>query len=273
VSVSKNQIRAFTGLYLGAKKSGLLNTGLGRWLFASSYNAYKRRIEDPFHALIARRPHLLQSGHVLDVGANIGYTAALFARATDSGYRVYAFEPDETNFAYLQKCAARRENAGRIVPVRSAVGYTEGRIALWRSDHNHSDHRILTAQLRESGIALETELDSVPITTIDTFVRGNNPFGAVSFIKIDVQGYEFPVCQGMEKTLSDNPRAIIALEYMPKAMLELGFKPDEMLAWWKSKGYAVSALSRNGEVRPGVPSGLGETGYVDLLFSRETLLK
>ncbi|HEY6393584.1 MAG TPA: FkbM family methyltransferase [Bryobacteraceae bacterium] len=262
---------AYTGLYSGAKKSGLLNTRFGRWLFTSSYDAYKRHIEDPFHALIAKRPYLFQGGHAIDVGANIGYTSSLFARAIDPGFRVYAFEPDETNFGYLKERAERRENGGRIVPVRCAVGCTDGKIALWRNEHHHGDHRILTDQLREAGVLLEAEADWVPVTTIDTFVRGAGPLGPVSFIKIDVQGYEFPVCQGMEKTLSDNPGAIVALEFMPTAMLELGFDSDEMLAWWKSKGYAVSALSRSGDIRPGVPSSLGKSGYVDLLFSLKSI--
>src|SRR5437588_7113475 len=185
MSVSKNQSSLFTGIYSGVKKSGLLNARFGRWLFVSSYNAYKRYIEDPFHGLIEKHPELFRKGHILDVGANIGYTSTLFARAIDPAYRVYAFEPEESNYSYLTRCAARREHGGRIIPVRSAVGSTDGTVSLWRNERHHGDHRILTGKLEET--TAPSEAVSVPITTIDTFVRKYGRPCPISFIKIDVQ--------------------------------------------------------------------------------------
>jgi hypothetical protein len=54
----------------------------------------------------------------------------------------------------------------------------------------------------------------------------------VRFIKIDVQGYEPAVCQGMEGTLTANPDCVVSLEYMPEALArgEAGF------AFWDSAG-------------------------------------
>src|SRR5690242_12041412 len=98
MSIAKGRLALLTGAYSRARRSGLLETTAGRWLFTSSYNLYKRYLEDPFHALAGRHPELFRGGHILDIGANIGYTSMVFARAIEPAYRVYSFEPEEFNF-------------------------------------------------------------------------------------------------------------------------------------------------------------------------------
>jgi FkbM family methyltransferase len=269
MSVSKTQISVLTGVYASVRKSGLLETRPGSSLFVFAYDLYKRYLEDPFHALAQRHPELFRGGHALDIGANIGYTSMVFARAIDPVYRVYSFEPEEFNFSLLSRRARSPEMHGRIVAFQSAIGAKDGTIELWRNEHHHADHRILTDRFRESGIPSNTV--SVPITRIDTFVLDNGPLRPIRFIKVDVQGYEFPVCQGMEQTLAGNHDAVIALEYSPDAMAELGFQPEEMLVWLTSRGYAAYTLSRDGRLKSGIPSDLSKVGYVDLIFSRRPI--
>ena len=268
MSIAKGRLALLTGAYSRARKSGLLETSAGRWIFSSSYTLYKRYLEDPFHALARRHPKLFSNGHVLDIGANIGYTSMVFARAIDPGYRVYSFEPEEFNFSLLSGSIRSHEFGSRIVPVRSAAGAEDGSIELWLNQRHHADHRVLTGQFRQSCSAADTV--SVPVTTIDTFVRQNGPLQPIAFVKVDVQGYEFPVCLGMEQTLAANPGAVIALEYTPGAMAELGFEPEEMLRWLQQRGYAPCSLSRNGRLTPGI-TGLDKAGYIDLVFSRRPI--
>ena len=59
------------------------------------------------------------------------------------------------------------------------------------------------------------------MVSIDSFLESKP--GPVSFVKIDVQGYELAVCQGMQNTLRKNLDITIVLEYTPSAMRELGF--------------------------------------------------
>jgi FkbM family methyltransferase len=62
------------------------------------------------------------------------------------------------------------------------------------------------------------------MVSIDSFLESKQE--RVSFIKIDVQGYELAVCQGMQETLRQNPGITIVLEYMPSAMREMGVEAD-----------------------------------------------
>jgi len=269
VNLTGTSLKTLTNVYWLARKSRLLNTDWGRRVFAASYFLYKRYLEDPYHDLVERHAELFRGGNILDIGANIGYTALVFSRAIDPEHKVYAFEPERFNYALLERSVGAPRARERIVPVLSAVGDRDGTIDLWENEHHHGDHRILTDQFRETA-ALSGTI-ATPILRIDTFVAKQRDQFPVRFIKVDVQGDELPVCKGMERTLADNPRAILALEYMPEAMRELGFQPEDLLTWLQQRDYQAYTLEKHGRFRPGVADLSGGQGYLDLLFSREKL--
>src|SRR5208282_2051890 len=107
-------------------------------------------IEDDLRDLVLSFPSIVRGGSILDIGANIGYTAAVLARAATPGCKVYAFEPEPFNFEMLQQTALQPEFAGKIVPMQLAVGAQNGTIDLWINDRHHADHRISTEQFRSA---------------------------------------------------------------------------------------------------------------------------
>ena len=89
-------------------------------------------------------PDLVGEGNVLDIGANIGYTATVLARAIKPNRKVFAFEPEPFNFRILQQTALQPEFEGKIVPMQCAVGAENGTIDLWINLRHHGDHRVIT---------------------------------------------------------------------------------------------------------------------------------
>jgi FkbM family methyltransferase len=267
VRLTENSIKGLTNFYWLARKARLLDTTLGQWAFSASYFLYKQYLEDPYRGLVLRHPDLLRGGNVLDIGANIGYTATVFSLAVSPEFRVYAFEPERFNYRLLERSARARRTMQRIVPIQSAIGDKDGTVELWENEHHHGDHRILTDQFRQN--TGSPGVVSVPITRVDTFVAKQRGEFPVRFIKVDVQGYELPVCKGMESTLAANPRAILALEYMPNAMRELGFQPEELIAWLEERGYKIYRIEKHGRLNPGLGDPSDGRGYCDLLFSRD----
>jgi len=87
----KSSISLFTSAYNLARKARLLELPWFRRAFVSSYFIYKQHYEDPFMELVRRIPGIFRNGDILDIGANIGYTAWVFAGALRPGARVYAF--------------------------------------------------------------------------------------------------------------------------------------------------------------------------------------
>jgi FkbM family methyltransferase len=264
------QLKLVTGSYSFAKAFRLLDTRVGRRLFIRSYFLYKRYLEDPSFHLVRRHPELFRGGHVIDVGANIGYTATVFAGAVDPGFRVYAFEPEDVNFEIFREMLQWSPVGKRIVPVHVAVGAADGIIELARNETHPADHRIVTGTFSRSKDSKTSVV--VPLRSIDSFVRENTLDASIRFIKIDVQGYEPAVCWGMEQTLAANPECTVVLEYSMSAIADFGFEPDELLQWFETRDYYAHTLLRDGTVLPFVPAAPGSRGYADLLFSHQCLL-
>lgn len=260
-----------TNVYAIARRSGVLDTRAGRAVFASAYFAYKRLLEDPYARLARARPELFSAGHILDIGANIGYTATVFARAAGEGFRVYAFEPESFNFALLERAARATAARGRIVPVRAAAGEADGTLNLWRNPAHHGDHRVVTGPLAGSGLD-PAEIDQVPVVRLDRFVRDAGIADRIGLVKIDVQGYELAVLRGLRETLIASPGAAVTLEYMPEAMEALGFSPPDLLAELAHAGFTGHVVGHDGSLSAAGPAELDRavdrSGYVDLLFVR-----
>jgi FkbM family methyltransferase len=155
----------------------------------------------------------LDGGVALDIGANVGYYARLMAKRAS---HVYAFEPDPNNFALLLKNTWRHKN---ITAVNMAVSNILGETNFFRVTHSAMRHSLID----EGG----TEKITVQCTSLDEFAAQQGISG-ISMIKIDVEGAEPLVFEGMQKTLESN-RPIVVYE---------GFEPD------------ASAIGPNGELVP-----------------------
>jgi FkbM family methyltransferase len=241
------------------RRSGLkalASTRVGRGAFLAVYQLYKRWIEDPHAGLARRHPELFRGGDVLDVGANVGYTARVFAKVVDPGQRVYAFEPDERNFAALSKAARRVPS---IVPVHSAVGDTEGTATLRVNPDHPGDHQIVTAT------GPDPDVVPVPITTLDAFRDREMSGRRVCFVKVDVQGFELAVCRGMEGLLAADDGIVVSFEYT-------GPTSDDVLAFFRDRGFHLYLVDHSGgltELAGRVPDDAWlQRGYCDLLASR-----
>ncbi|MGO9493604.1 MAG: FkbM family methyltransferase [Terracidiphilus sp.] len=254
--------------YSLARRSGALRTSLGRRLFKSAYFLYKRYIEDDLRELIEALPGLVGEGDVLDIGANIGYTASVLARAAKPGHKVYAFEPEPFNFRLLQETSEQSGFDGKIVPVQCAVGAENGTVDLWINLSHHADHRVATEQFRSAHPAAKQA--SVSLVSVDNFLASRP--GSVSFVKIDVQGYELAVCQGMQDMLQQNPDISVVLEYMPSAMRDLGFEPSHLIDFFAERGFRVYQVHSRGKLTPGMPTVVEDSNYFDLLFSRRPIV-
>jgi FkbM family methyltransferase len=259
-------LSVFVRAYALARRAGLVDRPWFDAVFERSYFLYKRLWEDPFYALTQRAPELFRGGHILDVGANIGYTAVVFARALSPGFGVLALEPEADNFAKLERAVARRGLAGRVTAVRAAAGARDGEVELWRNLEHHGDHRVATERFRADHLGSATV--KVPQRAIDSLVAERG-LGPIAFVKIDVQGYEPEVLRGMTEVLATNPRMAVAFEYAPAELTELGYDPGAAVDLLLEHGHRLHVIRRGGRVvavrRDELPAATGARGYVDVL--------
>jgi FkbM family methyltransferase len=268
----KRVISAFLAAYDLLRTDKLLSVGPFRTAFVHAYFLYKKVFEDPFLNLIERNPQIFQGGDILDIGANIGYTACIFARAVKNGAKVFAFEPDDRSRAILKEVVRRKGLKGTVEPIGMAVGDSDGQIKFWHNERHSADHRVITEQFKNSGPD-NSMVSVVPVTSVDTFVR-NRGLGNISFIKIDVQGYELAVCEGMKETLESFPNLCTCLEYCPDAMVELGFDPMKLTEFFLARGYRLYTMT-DGDLELSdeilIKHKVNEQGYIDFLCSRRPL--
>jgi FkbM family methyltransferase len=266
--------RAGLWVYRQVRRTGLLDVGpIGR-AYERVYARYKRHFEDPFYNLARRHPELFKGGHIIDAGANIGYTAALFAAAIDSGFKVWAFEPSSDNFSRLCATIAQRGLDQVITATRATVADRRGTIDLMRNPDHPGDHRVAPYGERRGAVTHAGGVERVRVTTIDDEVRAAG-IAPVAFIKVDVQGYELQVCRGMTATLEANPAAAVVLEYLPALIRSYGSEPEDLSRFFAPRGYAAYRVMQSGRLEAldvhALPGELPAPGYIDILFTRAAI--
>lgn len=164
----------------------------------------------------------LHGGIAFDIGANVGYYARLMSRKAD---HVYAFEPDPDNFRILQKNCKRHPN---ITPVQKAVCDREGSTDFFKVTHSAMRHSLI-----DEGA---TEKLTVTCTSVDAFIHERN-LKDISLVKIDVEGAEPAVFEGMLRLLEKEQPIVIyeGTDRTAMAISEEGeIVPAGKAPWWGS---------------------------------------
>lgn len=143
------------------------------------FNYYEKETTDYIRANI--RSHTSHD-RALDIGAHVGYYARLLSPLVE---RVYAFEPNERNYALLVKNTAKYKN---IVAIRAAVSDFDGMSDFFSVPTSTFRHSLI-----DEGATVKTRVRTLTIDSLDI------PF--VCFVKIDVEGAEDAVLRGMERTM------------------------------------------------------------------------
>lgn len=137
---------------------------------------------------------------VWDIGANVGLYTAIFAKATGSTGHVVAFEPTTACFNELQ---AKFTDNKQVVLKNMAVGASDGKLSMAvESDVLAATHRVVsgetggvTVQVRSAASLVETDPDLFP-----------------HIVKIDVEGHEGAVMDGLAPLLGDKRLHCIGIE-------------------------------------------------------------
>lgn len=164
-----------------------LDDWLQRQIFM--YGVY--RVEEKHRDIMLSR--VREGATILDVGAHIGYYTLLFAKRIGKGGRVYAFEPSTKTSERLVYNISLNDLAN-IVTVKAAASDQVGRATINLADGSNTGS---TSLHFDSGAVGIEEIETI---TIDGYLEQQG-IDAVDLIKIDVEGHELRVLQGMRRTL------------------------------------------------------------------------
>jgi len=185
----------------------------------------------------------------LDIGACRGYYALEFARRVGNKGKVYAFEPDKENFSMLKKniesSRLSRNKISNIVLVNKAVSDKTGKLKLYIADFNKADHRIFADSKDKRSFV---EIESV---SIDAFMD-NNIKNRIKLVKMDVQGAEVKVVEGMRRLLESNKEFVLLTEFWPYGLKGAGSSGQKYLKMLR-KHFALYDMNEHTEkIEPAV---------------------
>jgi len=196
-----------------------------RWLYVKLH-ALKWMGEDvPWLA-----KHIQPGMTVVDAGANIGYYTLLFADLVGAKGKVISFEPDPDLFHTAEENVRRNGKAGMVEMHHCALGAERAELHLMRGQMNSGDNR-----LRRSA-ADSPRAVAVKVVPLDEVIGAQR----VDWVKIDVQGWECDVLEGMGATLARHRAGMkIYFEFWPRGIEQAGRQPMEVIAILRRAGYAI----------------------------------
>jgi len=166
----------------------------------------------------------------IDVGGNLGLFSLTIASMPEVEV-VYAFEPDPRNFAQFMGNVFLNKRYTRIRAYNMALGTEEGQIDFYPSRYTgKGDARVMNAGT--SSLTFDPNRHkpedriTVRICRADEVLQIS---GKKIAIKIDVEGYELPVLQGMQRLLTENECVVLVeifedAQEAPEYLKSLGYR-------------------------------------------------
>jgi FkbM family methyltransferase len=164
----------------------------------------------PFHHQALTRiyaPFIRPGDLCFDIGAHLGDRVRAWSRL---GARVIALEPHPGMMGWLRRWYGHQPN---VILIEEAVGAQAGNTTLWISRLTPSVSTISTEWLttvqqnrRFAGVRWDEQMP-ITVTTLDALIAH---YGKPAFCKIDVEGAELEVLQGLSQALP-----ALSFEYIP----------------------------------------------------------
>ena len=162
---------------------------------------------------------------MLDVGACKGDSLAPFA---ESGWTVYAFEPDDENRAELGKRWGH--NANVHIDARAVSNEAATDLPFFRSPV--SDGISSLAAFHET----HERAGLVDATTIAAFTA-DNELGQIGFLKVDTEGFDLFVLEGVD--WDRTPPDVVVCEFENAKTRPLGYSFEDLASFLVDHGYFV----------------------------------
>lgn len=159
---------------------------------------YEERFRD------AMLSSIIEGDNVWDIGANIGLYTELFSEQVGERGYVYAFEPSAENHEKLLDNIAHCGNV-KVVPI--ALGATDGEVVFEQG----VDEIGATSRVVEGAPIQRGDMPVVDMKTADRCVA-EGLASLPNVVKIDTEGFELDVLQGMSGCLSSDELRVICVE-------------------------------------------------------------
>jgi FkbM family methyltransferase len=176
---------------------------------------------------------VLKEGDVfLDVGANVGWYTVHAAKRVGPTGKVIAFEPEPSNLAMLKR-NVEVNGLSNVVAEGVALSNAEGSFKLFLEKGNLGMHSLVLEH--EGG----KHYINVQTVRLDDYWKGK---GDIKLVKIDTEGAEGMILDGMRETLKRQKGIELIVEYAPDRLKQSGYDPDKVLGDLYKLGLKASLI-------------------------------
>ena len=153
----------------------------------------------------------LSSGNVIiDLGANIGYYALMEANIVGNDGYVYAIEPSPSNVDLLRKNISLNNYNDIVEVFQMGASNKTGKEKFYTSEMSNLGTFSPTRYYGKSRMTKSSPTISTKTTTIPDFIVDKKP---IDFMRMDIEGYEVEVFEGMMPMLENK-------SFSPKILFE-----------------------------------------------------
>ncbi len=203
--------------------------------FGSTSIYIKRDYYEP--ELLAVRRLIEPGTTVLDIGGSFGIFALFMAEFVGEQGRVHSFERGSFSFGQLTQNVAFNPQGKRIVLHNAAATDVPDTLRLYHL----GDSPVNFSVGGVDGVTVE----EVPAVRVDEAVPVEKA-GRVSFIKIDVEGYEIAALEGARAVIEAH-RPAIMFEVAHSALARLGQTPGDVYEYLAGYGYEFYEFGAGGQ--------------------------
>ena len=196
---------------------------------------------------------------VVDIGAHAGYYTLLACSRTGPSGRVIAFEPDPRSSEILSTNVRMNGFSGRCSCVRVALSNRRGTQTLHRATEGPGWNTLWTKDDRLPGLVETTEVETI---SLDDYLEANGCGAKVDVVKMDAEGSEGLIIEGMTETLLANNDIVVICEFIPDHIKLSGVDPMKMLTGIADMGFQLSYIDHDGRIKAVPVEGLLAEGLL-----------
>ena len=156
------------------------------------------------------RNNLIQSGDIVfECGGHHGWTAIQLSNWVGDNGKVISFEANSKNYQIIQQ-NIDLNHLDNVVVEHNAVSSEPGTITIFKKSNASILPNLVPRNLRSTRLFnVIYGLEEVQTIDLDTYADRHNI--VPTFLKIDVEGYEFEVLKGAKKILEAAPKILLEI--------------------------------------------------------------
>lgn len=200
---------------------------------------------------------LKPGGTFVDVGANVGMFSLMAARIVGPAGKVVAIEPAPA-VAEALRATVRANGLSHVVSVKEIAAGAEHGLGTLSVGTNGGHSSLLPSDSADNTVVAS-------IAPLDEVLDGMQP----DMIKIDVEGWEANVIEGMKGVLRANPDVIVIMDFEPQHIRRTGLSAASWVDRALGAGLQIFEIDeRNGELTPLRRQGIEEIQSINVVIAR-----